>query len=198
MAIFDTAYRRTHQFEGGDVLATVQFDRGGETYGGISRAIHPRWGGWPIIDRTLRLGRRLEGVDGRNLADLHRKFYLDEFWIRTGCDVIDDQDIANELYDSAVNCGARRAVEWLQSALNVCNRRGTRWGDLRVDGALGPMTAEATDRACKDRNTRWLLLQVFESFQRWHYVQLALLDPTQEEFIHGWFRKRVQQFSPPE
>lgn len=196
MADFQQAYERTNRYEG-KVISNHQLDRGGETYAGISRRHHPKWGGWPIVDRTLRNHVQPTGVDLANLRDLHAKFYLDEFWTRIGGSTISDQTVAEEVYDTAVNCGARRAVEWLQSALNVCNRRGMRWPDVRVDGLPSKETMDAISKACSDRQHRWLLLQVLETFQRWHYVQLALVDPTQEEWINGWFRQRVQQLSAP-
>ena len=195
-ADFERAYARTNRYEGG-VLSNLATDRGGETYAGISRLRHPRWGGWPIIDRTVRNHVPLAGIDKANLHDLHRKFFLDEFWTRSGCHLLSDQDIAEELYDTAVNVGDRRAVEWLQTALNTCNNRGQRWPDIHVDGITGPATASAVSKACADKRMKWLVLQVMETFQRAHYVRLAMVDPTQEANLHGWFRQRVQQLSPP-
>lgn len=194
MAEFQRAYERTNRYEG-DVHSNHALDRGGETYAGISRRHHPRWGGWPIIDRTIRHHVPLIGVDAINLRDLHAKFFLDEFWTRVAGNDIVDQDVAEEVYDTAVNCGVRRAVEWLQQALNVCNGRGQRWPDVRVDGLPSQEMLSAISKACSDRRHRWLLLQVMETFQRAHYVQLAMSDPTQEEFVNGWFRQRVQQLN---
>ena len=148
------------------------------------------------MDRTIRNHVQPDAIEKRNLDDLHRKFFQDEFWIKAGCHRLADQDVANELYDSAVNCGVGRAVEWLQAALNVCNRRGVRWPDVKVDGVLGQVTAEVVSQAVAQKQMKWLLLQVAETFQRAHYVSLALADPTQEENLWGWFRQRVQQLSP--
>lgn len=192
VAQFGIAYERTNRFEGHG-LSNHYADRGGETYAGISRLHHPGWGGWPIIDRTLKVGRPLVGVDATNLSNLHQQLFRDEFWQPAGCGLLEDQDVANELYDSAVNCGVRRAVEWLQTALNTCNRRGQRWPDIAVDGKVGKQTASVVVAACANPQTRWLLLQVMETFQRAHYVQLAMADPMQEENLLGWFRLRVQQ-----
>lgn len=198
MADFDLAYARTNGYEGHG-LSDVPSDRGGETYAGISRVMHPKWEGWAVIDKYDRRARGWQptAADQALLDRLHAAFFRGEFWLRVGGNLLPDQDVANEVYDSAVNCGVGRAAEWLQIALNVSNRRGKRWPDVVIDRQIGQNTVDAVRKATSDPLHRWLVLQVLETCQRWHYTQLAMADPTQEDNLLGWFRLRVQQWTPP-
>jgi len=196
MSTFVVSYARTNGYEG-EGTVNHWADRGGETYAGISRKFHPDWAGWRYLDLLAQDGRRPALQEQHEIDLLHADFFMRKFWIAAGCHHIDDQDIADEMYDSAVNVGTGRAQEWLQVALNVCNRRGTLWPDLTVDGRVGPLTAKAAAQAVNDRLRKWLVLQMQETQQRHHYMNLAMADPTQEENIFGWFRLRVQHSSPP-
>lgn len=196
MASFKPAYRRTNAYEG-EGTVNHWADRGGETYAGISRLYHPDWAGWEVLDIIANDMRPATERERRALGDLHEEFFLREFWGKTGCHYLADQDLAEELYDSAVNCGQGRAQEWLQVALNASNRRGTLWPDLKVDGRVGQVTAGAALEAARMPLRKWLVLQVMETQQRSHYLHLALADRTQEENMLGWFRLRVQYASPP-
>lgn len=195
MADFNLAYLRTNAYEG-ERLSQHWADRGGETYAGISRVMHPRWPGWPIIDRVVRHHVPFNAAERAALGEKHKAFFYVEFWSRINGDRHPHQDVANEVYDTAVNCGWQRANEWLQQALNVCNQRGERWPDIKVDGIVGSVTLSTLSRAVSEPAMRWFLLQVLETYQRWHYVSLAASDPTQEENLRGWFRQRIQHASP--
>ena len=50
---------------------------GGATYDGISRRIWPKWGGWPIIDRSLAVNSPCVGADWSNLTALHELFFME-------------------------------------------------------------------------------------------------------------------------
>lgn len=196
MAIFAKSYRRTNAYEG-EGTVNHWADRGGETYAGISRKFHPDWAGWRYLDLLAADGRKPAKQEQWEIDNLHAGFFEAEFWHGAGCHHIDDQDIADELYDSAVNVGTGRAQEWLQISLNVCNRRGTLWPDIKVDGRVGPVTGKTTAKAVRDPLRKWLVLQMMETQQRAHYMRLAMVDETQEENVLGWFRLRVQHLNPP-
>ena len=63
-------------------------------------------------------------------------FYRTRFWNHIGCDRLPPA-VAVVVFDAAVNCGASRAVRWIQEA---CNMRGAA---LRVDGIAGSKTYAA-------------------------------------------------------
>ncbi len=139
MANFTQAYKLTSAHEGGYVKDPT--DRGGETYKGISRVHHPRWGGWRKIDAARRKADFPGLLDGdRSLQAMVKSFYKENYWDRFLGDDIADQEVANELYDTAVNMGVRRSVRFLQNGLNLLNRNQNNYGDLVVDGWLGQTT----------------------------------------------------------
>ena len=45
---FDELFEGVIKHEG--YYANVSGDRGGETYMGVARNLHPNWEGWPVID----------------------------------------------------------------------------------------------------------------------------------------------------
>ncbi len=194
MADFETAYHATNALEA-MVLSNVPTDRGGMTYGGIARKMAPgsTWDGWQIIDRVLGRGAGFAPNPGETklLEFQHRAFFQTEFWAKGSFAVLSDQALANKLYDAYVNCGPA-AIEWLQCALNLANRRGKLWPDLRVDGDLGPATTAAAETACKSAQRKWLVMQLIETQQERRYFELALHDESQEENLLGWYRNRIQ------
>jgi lysozyme family protein len=182
MADFLAAYEKTNKREG-MVLSNVPTDRGGMTFGGISRVHHPRWPGWAMIDKG--------DTKSAQLLNLHRGFYLQQFWEPLMLNGVISQPVAEKIYDTAVNCGPDRATRWAQTALNLANRGGREWPDTVVDGKLGPASVNLLNAAHKLPAREWLFLQVYESQQEMHYVNLALKDPSQEHNLLGWYKHRI-------
>ncbi len=188
MAEFDVAYALTSGYEGG--YAKDPLDRGGETYRGIARLRHPGWAGWQRIDAHKRKGAFPDGLDAdRTLQAKVRAFYRSVFWDRCRGDELADQALANELYDSAVNLGVRRAVRFMQSSLNLLNRNQRDYPDLIEDGWFGSKTLAALDVLLrKDRNSE-ALVKMMNIQQGTRYVEIMAADPTQERFARGWIKR---------
>lgn len=118
MAQFKEAYNLTIANEG--LFGDDPSDLGGFTWKGVSQHENPDFEGWPII---------MEAKDKPNFPDslksnatletLVQEFYLHTFWTPLRGDEINSQDIANKLYDSAVNVGLHQAVKELQESINV-------------------------------------------------------------------------------
>ena len=116
MADFKIAYKKTGGFEGG--WNYVKGDRGGETYKGVARNFFPRWAGWKIVDSKKPL-KHNQVIKDKMLDDLVYMFYKTEFWDVLGADKIEDQTIANTLYDFGVNAGYGRSIKNLQQTLKL-------------------------------------------------------------------------------
>lgn len=116
MSDFLTAYKKTAINEGG--WNHVPGDRGGETYKGIARNFFPNWPGWKIIDKLkpLKHGAIINNAD---LNKLVHQFYIDNFWNKIRGNEIVIQEVADSLYDSAVNFGVKTAVKLLQRSLQL-------------------------------------------------------------------------------
>lgn len=191
MSAFDIAFKRTMGHEGG--YAKDPDDRGGETYKGIARRFHPAWEGWPIIDTHHEIARDLTSfvstLTGDNaLQIMVREFYKTHYWDAFQGDALKDQDIANELFDTGVNMGVGRAVEYLQDALNLFNIRASLYPDIAVDGQLGPGTMSALSSAIL-HGRKFYVLKDINVQQAMHYRSQMKKYPSQEKFAKGWYNR---------
>jgi lysozyme family protein len=189
VANFDKALAKVLAHEGGYVKDPV--DRGGETYKGVARRFNPNWPGWTRIDRAKRLRGFPRSLDrDATLQAEVAAFYKRHYWDKFQGDVLPDQAVANELFDSGVNLGVTRAVEFLQRGLNALNRNGALYPDLAVDGAFGSRSLAAL-RTYLKKDDAVPLLTVLNVLQGMYYIEVMTQSPAQEKFARGWLR-RVQ------
>jgi len=146
---------------------------------------------------TERVARSV-GFDGKMInlpiglaQEIYRVRYLD----RVRFDEVEKLApiIAAELADTAVNMGIRRAGEFLQRSLNVLNRNGRDYHDLRVDGSIGGKTIAALSSFTRTRGRSGIdvLYSMLNTLQGAFYVTLAERRVKDERFVFGWFRNRV-------
>lgn len=159
-------------------------DSGGETKYGITKA-EARANGYngPMKDLTREEAKRI---------------YKFEYWFRPGLDRIDriSPKVAEELFDTGVNMGRKRAATFLQVALNCLNDRQRLWKDIEEDGSIGGQTIGALTALVKHRGKDGLkeLLKVLEGLQVEGYVSLVRRREKDERFFYGWIAKRVGTF----
>lgn len=110
MAYFERAFFLTNQNEGG--YANVDGDSGEETYAGISRKWFPNWDGWNIIDAHKPLHNN-QLIHDEKLNKFIEQFYKHEFWDKCNLDNCPNQELANSVYDMAVNSGIQQALKLL-------------------------------------------------------------------------------------
>lgn len=163
---FKEAFKVTIGHEGGYVNRGD--DRGGETKYGVSS----KW--YPDLD-----------IKNLTLADaeaIYKKEYWDVKNLRLGN--IENEAIAIELFDTAVNMGPRTAGRMLQEALNLMNRDGKKFPDLSVDGSIGPNTLITMEKVDPK-----VLLKVLNGLQFMKYVEIVRNDPEQEINFVGWMKR---------
>lgn len=181
MASFDIAYVLTHNSERG--YANHKSDAGGETWNGIARRYHPDWSGWLILDKYKdKDNLPLSVVD--KLKPLEKEFYLVNFWWPISGPFIEDQEVANLLYDIAVNGGTERAARYLQHNLNLLNRRGRDYPDIVVDEDIGPKTLKALNAHLDKRGRNLIMLSIASSMIE-HWKKRAFDIESQEDFLNG-------------
>ena len=173
MADFDIAYKITAKWEGGYV--NDPDDSGGETYAGISRKNWPKWEGWPHVDRlkgrvasswNLNASRT---IDMRPLNDAVLSFYKTNFWDKIKGDQINNQSIANMLYDWYVNSGYH-AIKSIQEVVGAY-----------PDGVIGPKTIHLINSGGQE--------EIFNSLRVARlkfYDNIVKNRPTQRKFLDGW------------
>lgn len=184
MANFNLAYTITMKHEGS--YANNPADRGGETWKGIARKMHPEWKGWAIVDEYRKKpGFPANLGDAPGLQDLVLSFYKNEFWDYLRLDEIKDQRIGNELFDTSVNMGQGVAAIFLQRSLNVSNRNGKDYPDLKVDGAIGLKTIQAANNHPRPDQ----LLKILNTLQGAKYIAICEANPSQEIFMTSWLSR---------
>lgn len=175
---FELAFARTVGLEGG--YANDPADSGGETMYGITATVARAYG--------------YEGAMREMSRAVAQHIYRQGYWLPMGCGDIAWRSarLAEELFDSAVNCGVPTASRWLQRALNALNDSGRRWPDLVEDGRVGQVTLSALFAALKHpEGGERVLLLALNALQGAHYIELARTRQKDERFVRGWLINRV-------
>ena len=159
-------------------------DVGGETYKGISRRFNPSWEGWSIINKLKK--SNLENYE--ILQNKVKSFYEFMYWDRIQGDLIPNQEIANELFDNAVNLGVHKSVLFLQESLNLLNRNQKNYGDILEDGLIGNKTLWTLKKYLSIDEPS-ILIKVMNILQGNHYINYMRKSPVQERFARGWLRR---------
>jgi len=187
MSDFFAAFESTMGAEG--AFACNPNDHGGMTYKGIARQFWPKWGGWKYIDGAidqltkmptygtkeyLNWARHLNKclADINALQSLVKTFYKTNFWDTARLEEVQDQRVADWIFDHHVNGGAR-GVKWIQEAAGAA-----------VDGQIGPASIAAINDA--DPLT---LLERARNIAGNYRLEKIKKDPTQRQFIHSWLAR---------
>jgi len=187
MANFEISYNLTSANEGG--YDNDIDDAGGETFKGVSRKFWPDWSGWDIIDSAKQESNFPRNLfDNDQLSTLVKDHFKQNFWDKVWGDKISIQFLADEIYDTSINMGTKRAVTFLQTSLNVLNRNGKLYPDIDEDGNFGTNTFNALKTYLKT-DPASLLYKVINVLQGMHYITYMKKDPVQERFARGWFSR---------
>ena len=171
MAEFLVAFEKTLSAEGGYVLHTVAGDRGGTTYAGIARNAHPSWSGWADIDA------------GRTPPSAAvQAFYRSKFWVPIRGDNINNQNVADAIYDFAVNAGVKPAC--LLAQVVAARVHGT---PLTADGIIGDKTIDVINKCDPAR-----FVAEYALGRVAYYCGLARQNRTQVKFILGWVSRALR------
>lgn len=150
---------------------------------------------WGITERVARANGYMGDMRVLPKA-VAREIYRSEYIAKPGFLGLAEIDpaVAEEVIDSGVNAGQKRAALWFQQALNVLNRRGRDYPDVAEDGDLGPATLRAFRALRRQRGegkARQLLLKALNGLQFMHYFKLAAGGTKFEDFMVGWLDSRV-------
>lgn len=190
MSDFEQALRKVLRHEG------VAFDADGDPLVGRTGYVdHPSDPGGVTnygITRNVALENGYVGDMISIPYFVVKGIYKKRYWDVLHCDEIPSQEIAEELFDTAVNMGTGVAVKFLQRTLSVLNGGETKYPKVTVDGAMGPGTIAALTAALAIAPWYELaILRAMDSFQAVRYIELAENNPKLETFLPGWLRNRV-------
>jgi lysozyme family protein len=124
--------------------------------------------------------------------ELAQEIYRTSWWEKLRCHEIYELSpmLAEKVLDFGVNAGRFNVGASIQKILNVLNRRGVDYPDIKVDGGIGDETMKAL-RAYLKRNKGQLesvdqLYMLLDGFQNYHYVDITLKREANEDFMNGW------------
>ena len=166
MADFLPAFEKTLINEGGYQLTNIPGDRGGQTYAGIARNAWPQWAGWSYVDQG-----------GTPPADMVRIFYREHFWQPLGLTAISSQQVAQTIYDFAVNAGTGTAAKLAQIVAGTT-----------PDGKVGQVTTASINAMAPELfSARYALAKLAR------YEQIVTRDREQGKFLLGWIRRVLKE-----
>ncbi len=171
MAEFSLAYNKMIRNEGGYINHKILGDRGGQTYAGISRTFHGDWPGWALIDNNE--------LNSSRLNRLVFNFYKDKFWNRISGDQINNQKIAESMFDFSVNAGVRTSIKLVQVILGV-----------KPDGIVGERTLKKLNQSDEE-----LFVSKYSLAKVARYTEIVNRDRRQIKFLLGWLNRTLKALS---
>ena len=121
MANFKEAFEKVVFNEGGYV--NDPDDAGGETYMGISRKAHPNAIIWKHIDKITAKYKTAKTItkylkQNKELTHEIEVIYKSDYWSKFNLDNEKSQRLANQIFDSAVNCGVSATLKRINRVKN--------------------------------------------------------------------------------
>jgi lysozyme family protein len=174
MAEFNIAFQKMLSHEGEYV--NDPDDRGGETYKGIAHASHSNWPGWLVIDK-YKANPDFPSLLEKNI-DLQQdvdQFYWTNFWFPLNADRIQNQSIAEAIFDFGINAGIHVSIRMIQSLVGA-----------NIDGILGTETLNKLnvfDPA--------VFLPAFIITRIEYYVSLVKKRPLKHKYFYGWVSRTL-------
>jgi len=178
MKTFDELFDGVIKHEG--YYANVKGDRGGETYMGIARNLHPDWKGWEYIDAYKETYGKIPWNKHIDIPDLNcmvKDFYCHTFYEKFKIDGILHGSLQEIIFDWCVNSG-HWGARGVQRVLNQFFDE-----DLKIDGIIGKQTL-ATINGCKPR-------ELFDAIKkaRIRYYYTISKRGKNYKFLTGWLRR---------
>lgn len=188
MASFDIAYKTFIQpWEGGYV--NNPNDKGGETYAGIARNFHPTWSGWAYIDEIKKVRVPKTNEKFPAIQDKVDKFYLLALWEPNNFSQINNQDVANILFDWYVNSGSNAAQTKGAETYGVDEILNRDFGfKLPMDSKFDSLTIKAINAVDSTK-----LYNIIKRERQNFYQTIVKNNPTQSVFLKGWMA-RINSF----
>ncbi len=178
MKTFDELFDGVIKHEG--FYANVAGDRGGETYMGIARNLHPNWKGWMLIDvykEAFGEIKRNTKIENPELTQMVKGFYKKTFYDSYRIGDIKNGSLQEIIFDWCVNSGhwgSRGVQRVLNQFFNA---------DLKMDGIIGNQTLSAIN-AC-DSKTLFDAIKI----SRIRYYHTIAKKGENQKFLKGWLRR---------
>ena len=174
MANFETSLNKTLIHEGGYVFD--QDDPGGETYKGIARTVNGSWAGWQTIDKLKKMPNFPQNLDSdKILQDNIKTFYKANYWDTIKGNNIQNQAVADSVFDFAVNAGVKTSAKMVQTIIGAS-----------PDGNIG--TATLAKLNIFDSG---YFLALFKVAKIERYMDIIKKRPTSSKYLYGWIKRTL-------
>ena len=182
MANFDEAYKPMQTDEGGYVNDLQ--DPGGETIQGIARNMNSKWEGWPIIDR-LKTRSDWPKTDSSisiylasnpDLQEMIKHFYQDQYWDVIQGDCINDQKVADTIFNFGINAGIKTSISIAQMVVGCA-----------ADGVIGGETIAKLNSEDPGR-----FLADFTLAKIARYISIVKKKPISIKYFYGWVKRAME------
>jgi|ERR1051326_6638699 lysozyme family protein len=179
MADFKPAFAFVLLHEDPSCSGKVTEDAGGRTRFGIAGKFHPELAEEFFTGPAEEALAEAEKIEER------------DYWEPMRLAEIENQNVANKLFDMAVNMGVRQASIYAQRAANYLLGRGAAGPQtaadrlvLVEDGRIGEKTLAAIN-ACPAIEFHQALCELSEA----HYRHIAAVNPEQAVNLRGWLKR---------
>lgn len=174
MADFKQALQLVLQNEGGYV--NDPDDAGGETYKGIARKMNSTWKGWATIDLMKRKSNFPANLSkNAELQSEIENFYKVNYWDKLKCSKINDQGVANSIFDFGVNAGTATSALLAQKVTNQTE-----------DGIIGSKSLAAINGMQPEQ-----FLAYFTIAKIARYIKIVKSRPVNQKYFYGWVRRAL-------
>ncbi|ENF6043017.1 peptidoglycan-binding protein [Citrobacter amalonaticus] len=146
-------------------------DRGGETNLGISDKRDGVADGKTDVDGDGKPDTRIRDLTVEQAGQI----YFRDYWYPAYCPLWPDE-VALFVFDSAVQHGAKKAVQLLQEAVGFTGK------------SVGSIAGKNTRAAVESADPDWLMNRLYLRRSR-YYADIIKSNPSQGKFLNGWFNR---------
>lgn len=133
--------------------------------------------------------------DMKDLPESFAKRYYEELWDKLNLTKVAglNEDVAFEVFEASVHLGSSVAVKFFQRALNVFNRQGDIYKDIKVDGIIGDKTIAAFEdfHGVRGLDGCKVISKAVKGQKASYFVRLAEENSKLENFVYGWISRRT-------
>lgn len=177
---FHRSVDKVIESEGGYI--NLPSDPGGETKYGITKEVAKEHG----------YRNEMEDLPRSKAVEI----YYEDYWEKNRLGEIAElnEGVAFEIFDASVHLGTVTAVKLFQRSLNVFNKKGEAYDDIKVDGIIGDNTITAFRSFHSSRRQPAgcdVLRKSILGQKASLYVRLAEDNEELETFVYGWIANRT-------
>ena len=174
MANFENSLNKTLIHEGGYVFD--KDDPGGETYKGIARTVNGSWAGWHTIDTLKKLPNFPQNLDSdKTLQENIKTFYKANYWDIIKGNDMQNQAVADSIFDFAVNAGVKTSATMVQTIIGAS-----------PDGNIGPASL-----AILNKFDVGYFLALFKIAKIERYMAIIKKRPMSKKYLYGWILRTL-------